>query len=60
MEFVPQKEALWIENFREENSTDKKIIRILANNPILIQCTVVLFNDIAIVASDLEELNDFI
>lgn len=60
MEFVPQKEALWIENFREENSTDKKIIRILANNPILIQRTVVLFNDIAIVVSDLEELNDFI
>ncbi len=60
IELVRQKEKLWIENFRVENYTDNKIIKTLANNPILIQRPIVLNNDIAIVAHDLEKLNDFI
>ncbi|AWG22614.1 arsenate reductase (glutaredoxin) [Flavobacterium faecale] len=60
MDIVRQKEKLWIENFKNKSFTTEELITILSSNPILIERPIVIRDNKAIIARDLEKIKDFI
>jgi arsenate reductase (glutaredoxin) len=50
IELVRTKENLWIENFKEKSLSDVEIIKILSENPILIERPIVVNGKKAIIA----------
>lgn len=60
IELVRQKETIWIENFKNNNLTDKEIIQAMVDNPILIERPIVINNEKAIIARDLDKINTII
>ena len=60
LELVRQKETIWKEKFKGKSLTDDDIISALAENPILIERPIVIKNEKAIIARDLEKMQTFI
>jgi arsenate reductase len=60
MALVRQKENIWIDNYKDKSLTDNDIIKALSENPILIERPVVIKDNKAIIARELEKLKDFI
>ncbi len=60
IELVRQKETVWIENYKGKTLSDKEIIKVLSDNPILIERPIVIKNDKAIIGRALENLEKFI
>lgn len=60
IELVRQKETVWIENYKGKTLSDKEIIKVLSDNPILIERPIIIKNDKAIIGRALENLEKFI
>lgn len=55
-----QKEKVWIENYKNKELTDAELIAVLAANPILIERPILVRDDKAIIARDLDKVQDFL
>jgi len=60
IELVRQKEKVWIENFKGKNISDEEIISAMVQNPILIERPIVIKGDKAIIARELDKLQNFL
>jgi arsenate reductase len=60
IELVRQKEAIWIENYKDKKLTDADIIKALAKYPILIERPIVIDGNRAIIGRDVEKLALFL
>jgi arsenate reductase len=60
IEIVRQKEAIWIENYKDKSLTDTEIIKALAKHPILIERPIVIDGDKAIIGREIDKLKTFI
>jgi arsenate reductase len=60
IELVRQKEAIWIEKFKNKPMTDKQLIQAMIDNPILIERPIVVNGNKAVIARPLEKANDII
>lgn len=57
---VRQKETIWIENYKDKSMSDSDIIKALVKHPILIERPIVIDGDKAIIAREIDKLEDFI
>lgn len=60
IELVRQKEAVWIENYKDKKLTDAAIIKAMVKYPILIERPIVIDGDRAIIGRDIEKLGIFV
>ncbi|MGO4821186.1 MULTISPECIES: arsenate reductase (glutaredoxin) [unclassified Flavobacterium] len=60
IELVRQKEKVWIENFKGKIISDEEIISAMVQNPILIERPIVIKGDKAIIARELNKLQNFL
>lgn len=60
IELVRQKEAIWIENYKNRQLSDEMIIDAVAEHPILIERPIVIIGDKAYIARNEETLNKLI
>jgi arsenate reductase len=60
IELVRQKEKVWIENYKGKNISDEEIIKVMVQNPILIERPIVINRDKAIIARELDKLEGFL
>lgn len=60
IQLVRTKEALWKENFAQKDLTDDEIIKIMVENPKLIERPIIINNDKAIVARPIEKIREII
>ena len=60
IELVRQKEKVWIENFKGKIISDEEIISAMVQNPILIERPIVIKGDKAIIARELDKLQNFL
>ncbi|WP_158728010.1 MULTISPECIES: ArsC/Spx/MgsR family protein [unclassified Flavobacterium] len=54
------KEKLWIENYKNINLNDQEVLKIVAENPILMQRPLVVDGDKAIIGRDFETIENFL
>ena len=60
MDLVRTKEKLWIENFKNKILNDQEILKIIAENPILMQRPIVIDGEKAIIGRDSESVENFL
>jgi arsenate reductase len=60
MDLVRTKEKLWIENFKNKILNDQEILKIIAENPILMQRPIVIDGEKAIIGRDSESVEKFL
>jgi arsenate reductase len=60
MAIVRQKETVWVTNYQDKSLTDNEVIKVLCENPILIERPILIKGNKAIIARDLEKLEAFI
>lgn len=60
LEIVRQKEKIWIENFKNTQMTDEKIVEALVSYPILIERPILINGDKAIIGRALDKLHAFL
>lgn len=60
IDLVRTKEKLWIENFKDKNLTDIEIIKVMVENPKLIERPIVINNDKAVVARPSVKINEIL
>lgn len=60
LELVRTKEAIWIENFKGKNLSDKEIIEAMIQNPKLIERPIVINGNKAIVARPKEKIKEIL
>ncbi|UPT70807.1 MAG: arsenate reductase [Flavobacterium sp. JAD_PAG50586_2] len=60
IELVRQKEAIWIEKYKDKKLSDAAIIKALVKYPILIERPIVIDGDRAIIGRDVEKLALFL
>ena len=60
IELVRIKENIWVENFKGKTLTDEEIIKILSENPILIERPIVINGEKAIIARPKDLINNII
>lgn len=60
LELVRQKEKVWVENYKNNQMSDDKIIKAMVLNPILIERPILIKEDKAVIARDLDSLNNFL
>lgn len=56
MEIIRTNENIWKENFKDKNLSEAELIKILAENPKLIQRPIIIKNDKAVIGRPLENL----
>ncbi|MEK8180019.1 ArsC/Spx/MgsR family protein [Flavobacterium buctense] len=57
---VRQKEAIWIDQFKDKTMSDNEVIRALTLHPILMERPIVIKDNKAIIGRDLEKLEKFL
>ncbi|MEZ7497764.1 arsenate reductase (glutaredoxin) [Flavobacterium sp. Arc3] len=60
LDLVRQKEKIWIENFKNKEMTEEEILKVMVENPILIERPIVINGDKAIIGRDLDKMADFL
>lgn len=60
LELVRQKEKVWVENYKNNPMSDDEIIKAMILNPILIERPILIKEDKAVIARDLDSLNNFL
>ena len=59
IDLIRQKEKIWIDFYKNKVLTNQEIIQAMIENPILMERPIVVFDNEAIIARDLEKLADF-
>jgi arsenate reductase len=59
-DLIRKKESIFIEQFKGKNLSDKQWIKIMVENPKLIQRPIVITNSVACIARDEESLNNLL
>ncbi|MDX6187845.1 arsenate reductase family protein [Flavobacterium sp. Fl-318] len=60
IQLVRIKEKVWIENYKEKTLSDDEIIQAMVDNPILIECPIVIKDGKAIIGRDLDLVASFL
>jgi arsenate reductase len=60
LELVRQKEKIWMENFKGKSLKDDEIILAMVEHPVLIERPIIIRDDKAIVARELEKIELFL
>lgn len=60
IELVREKEAIWIEKFKDKKMTNLQIIKAISKYPILMQRPIVIDGDKAIIGRELDKLEGFL
>ncbi len=60
IDLVRIKEKIWIENYKNINLNDQEILKIIAENPILMQRPIVIDGEKAIIGRDSESVENFL
>lgn len=60
IDLVRKKEQIWIDQFKDQKMSDQEIITAMITHPILIERPIVIKDNKAIIARDLEKLEGFI
>ena len=60
IEFVRQKEQLWIENYKGKAMTNAAILKALSKYPILMQRPVIIDGDKAVIGREIDKIKNFI
>jgi arsenate reductase len=60
IDLVRKKEVIWKDNYKDKSLTDDQIINALEQHPILIERPIVIDGNYAIIAREIQKLNDFI
>ena len=55
---VRKNESIWKQNYKDKKLTDIEIINVMQNNPKLIQRPIVVTDNRAIIARDIEKIKD--
>ncbi|ESU28224.1 arsenate reductase [Flavobacterium limnosediminis JC2902] len=56
IELVRTKETLWKENYKDKTLSDKEIITIMAENPVLIERPIIINGDKAVIGRPIEKV----
>lgn len=59
-DIIRTKEAIWKENFKDKEFTDIKLIKIVADNPILLERPIIEHKNFAVVARSDEKIKEII
>jgi arsenate reductase len=59
IELVRQKEKIWIDNYKNQDMTDKAIIDAMIANPILIERPIIIKGNKAIIAREADKIEAF-
>ncbi|OYX84383.1 MAG: arsenate reductase (glutaredoxin) [Flavobacteriales bacterium 32-34-25] len=59
IDLVRQKEKIWIEQFKGQNLTDEAIIQAMVENPILIERPIIIKENKAIIAREMDKIEAF-
>ena len=59
IELIRWKETIWVENYKGKSLIDASITKALAKRPILIERSIVISGDNAIIGRDIDILKDF-
>ena len=60
LDLVRKKEIIWLEKYKLKIMSDNEIIQAMIDNPLLIERPILIFNDKAIIARDLDKLANFL
>lgn len=60
LKLVRQKEAVWIENYKGKNLTDKEVVKAMAKHPNLIERPIVINGDKAVIARPADKIKDIL
>lgn len=60
MDLVRTKEKIWIENFKNKILNNQEILKIIAENPTLMQRPIVIDGEKAIIGRDFESVENFL
>ena len=60
IDLVRKNEKIWINLFKNKTLTEKEIIQTMVDNPILIERPILVTENKAIIARDLDKIQDFI
>lgn len=60
IELIRTKEAIWIENYKGKNLSDKEIIQSMVDYPILMERPIAVYGDKAIIARPLEKIKEIL
>ena len=55
-DIIRTKEAIWKENFKEDTYTDEELVKIVADNPRLLERPIIEHNDFAVIARSDEKI----
>ena len=59
IDLVRQKEKIWIENYKNQEMSDEAIIQAMATNPILIERPIIIKDNKAIIAREIDKIEAF-
>lgn len=60
LELVRKNEAIWKENYKDKKLSDSEIIKIMIENPKLIERPIVVNGDLAVIGRPTEKINEII
>ncbi|MEH6407259.1 MAG: arsenate reductase (glutaredoxin) [Leeuwenhoekiella sp.] len=60
IDLVRTNETLWKKNFKNESFSDKEIVQIMVENPILIERPIVIHNNSAVIGRPPEKINEIL
>lgn len=60
IELVRQKEAIWVENYKGKNLTDKEVVKAMANHPNLIERPIVINGNKAVIARPADKIKNIL
>jgi len=60
IDLVRKKESIWRENYIDKNFSDIEIIKIMIDNPILIERPIVVNKDVAVIGRPTSNINEII
>ncbi len=59
MDIIRQKEKVWIENYKNQEISDEALIQAMINHPILIERPILIKDNEAIIARDMDKIEAF-
>jgi arsenate reductase len=60
IELIRTKEAIWIDNFKGKTLSDKEIIQLMVDYPILMERPIVIYGERAVIARPLDRIKEIL